>query len=872
MVLGAVAHGQSVAWNDPGQIPPEAAVSLDLVFTDCQPKGSVNLPAVSGLQFSGQPGRATSFSMINFQTSSSTTLTYTVQAGQSGRIKIPSFEVVTDKGRVAVPALSLDVTAGASQRTRQSNPLSPNFPFSPNPFQNQAPNPGSQVVPPDAVQASAQAEPRRPYIGEVFDVNYRVVMTGNRSGRVKTTPLWDVQNFTAEAWDRGQQIGPGGNQGLQFHTRAMVPKAGLFELPSIRQKLDIDTAAGGRSFFFTAPGSVEIEAVAAAVPIQVEPLPANAPAGFKGAVGQFVLESKMVPEQVGEGEPVTWTLTLRGTGNWPMGVELPARSVPNQIRTIQPKLRREFNGTEIFTGAIVEDLVMIPTQSGEFELPPVKFSYFDPKKKAFETLEAKPPKISVTRGAGGLALTTPPAGATASTGQTEKKAGVNPAGRPAQPLPYGEPALPREPLDGEGRGWAPWRADWVAGIGILPWLVLLWAWWRWAKKWAVFTDEEKTRKEALEAWKAAVASIRKDGENERARERALLIWQKAVAGTLGVEGATPSWGAIAQEIQTLSQGDQEVLAKCWELSENGLYGRNPNLDGGWCDQAEQLAMRIDLPKVSFWATFRLRNLAPWMVGALLLLAQATPLVAQQKPEEVKSSKEATKEDPLALYCAGSFAEAEKVWEKKLAENRRDPLVRNNLALAYYQIGDKERALAYGLSAYLLSPNTATVAWNTRIFAQGADQLDGAVLALWDDQGAAWLTSRFGVFGWQGILVLGIAASALSAGLGLASGYFEKKRRILFRLGAGTLLIGFLGVGGGGTALGIYGKLVDRDAVMIVDVEPLRSVPTEVEPQAEKAYPPGSIAHLEKSFLGWSKIRMPNQDAGWIRTEHLVPLY
>jgi len=872
IALGTAAYGQSVAWNNPGQIPSEAAAQLDLVFTDCQPKGSVNLPAVSGLQFSGQPGRATSFSMINFQTSSSTTLTYTVQAGQSGRIKIPSFEVVTDKGRITVPALSLDITAGAAQRSRQSNPMNPNFPFPPNPFQNQTPNPGSQVVPPDAVQASAEAEPRRPYIGEIFDVNYRVVMTGNRSGRVKTTPLWDVQNFTAEAWDRGQQIGPGGSQGLQFHTRAMVPKAGLFELPSIRQKLDIDTAAGGRSFFFTAPGSVEVEAVAAPVPIQVEPLPGNAPTGFKGAVGQFVLESKMVPEQVSEGEPVTWTLTLRGTGNWPMGVELPARSVPNQIRTIQPKLRREFNGTEIFTGAIVEDLVMIPTQSGEFELPPVKFSYFDPKKKAFETIEAKPPKISVTRGAGGLALTPPPAGSSASTGQPEKKMGVSPARQSAQPLSYGEAALPREPVDGKAGGWAPLRAGWVAGIGILPWLVLLLAWWQWAKKRAIFTDEERTRKEALDVWKNAVAAIRKDGEDERARERALLIWQKAVAETLGVEGATPSWGAIAQGIQTLSQLDQEELAKCWEDSENGLYGRNPNLNGGWCDQAEQLAMRIDLPKLSFWAAFRLRNLVPWMMGAFLVLAQVTPLVAEQKHEEVKSSKAATKEDPLSFYRAGNFAEAEKEWGKKLTENRRDPIVRNNLALAYYQMGDKERAMAYGLSAYLLSPETATVVWNTKIFAQGADQLDGAVLGLWEDQSAAWLTSRFGVFGWQGILVLGIATCALSVGLGLASGYFEKKRKILFRFATGTLVVGLLGVGGGSSALGIYGKLADRDAVMIVDVEPLRSVPTEVEPQAEKAYPPGSIAHLEKSFLGWSKIRMPNQDAGWIRSEHLVPLY
>ena len=188
------------------------------------------------------------------------------------------------------------------------------------------------------------------------------------------------------------------------------------------------------------------------------------------------------------------------------------------------------------------------------------------------------------------------------------------------------------------------------------------------------------------------------------------------------------------------------------------------------------------------------------------------------------------------------------------------------------MGDKERALAYGLSAYLISPETPTVGWNTRIFAQAADQLDSSVLGLWDDWGSAWLTSRFGVFGWQAILVLGSALCALGLGLGLAAGYFESWRKLYLRIGAGVLLLGIITGLTAGSALGVYGKLVDRSAVMIVDVEPLRSIPTEVEPQAEKAYPPGSIAHLEKSFLGWSKIRLPNQDSGWIRTEHLVPLY
>jgi hypothetical protein len=122
------------------------------------------------------------------------------------------------------------------------------------------------------------------------------------------------------------------------------------------------------------------------------------------------------------------------------------------------------------------------------------------------------------------------------------------------------------------------------------------------------------------------------------------------------------------------------------------------------------------------------------------------------------------------------------------------------------------------------------------------------------------------------MVAGNGLIAFGAGTLLASGYFAARRKILLLLGVCLVTSGIGAMSAAGVALATYGKLADRAAVMIVDVVPLRSVPTEVETQAEKAYPPGSIAHLEKQFLGWSKVRMPNQDAGWIRTEHLVPLY
>jgi tetratricopeptide (TPR) repeat protein len=854
-------RAQSVAWNDPGTLGANEPAQLELVFTDCQPSGSVNLPTVRGLDVLGQPGRATSFSMINFQTSTSTTLSYSVRATAEGRIQIPAFTVATDKGRMNVPALGLN--AGRSSSGQGRPQPNPGFPFSA----------GTSTPPPAAgnsikgvAQAEAAMEPRNPYVGEVFDVNYRVFITGNRSGRVKTTPLWDVQNFTAEAWDRGQQIGPGGSKGLQFHTRAMIPKAGTFEVPPIRQKLDIETGFGGASFFFTQPGSQEVEVSSDPIPVAVQALPSGAPAAFKGAVGQFSMESKMVPEQVNEGEPVTWTLTLRGTGNWPMGVELPSRTVPNQIRTIQPKLRRDFNGTEVFTGAIVEDLVMIPTQSGEFELPPVKFVYFDPKKKTYESIEAKPPKISVTKGAGGLSLSSSVPTSTTTATPTAKQP-IPQAVKPASPLQYGAPALPREPEEGWGRGFAPVGGGLLRLFCVLPWFLVLGAWWNWARRRAVMTDPERSRKEALVDWKRAVQTLRQPGENTTLRDKALLLWQKSVAGTFGVEGATPSWSDLSLVTVAIPEGDRGELAQCWGESEEVLYGRNRQLEEPWCDRAADLAARIDLPPLKFWEPLRPRNVFPWvaLVLAVVVLSGGGLCAADNKKAEKTI-------DPSALYREGNFAEAAKIWDERVKKSPADPVARNNLALAYFQLGDKERALAHGLSSYLLAPGSGATAWNARIFSSAANQLDPAISRLWEEKWASALTSIGGVLVWQGAMLLGVVFLALGAGIWLAAGYGIGGRKILFRLGSVVLLVGAGLAIAGGSALATYGKLADRGAVMIVDVAPLRSVPTEVEPQAEKAYPPGSIAHLEKNFLGWSKIRLPNHDTGWIRTENLVPLY
>jgi tetratricopeptide (TPR) repeat protein len=423
-------------------------------------------------------------------------------------------------------------------------------------------------------------------------------------------------------------------------------------------------------------------------------------------------------------------------------------------------------------------------------------------------------------------------------------------------------------LEGTGLGAAPIPAGWIRFLAVLPWLVLAGLWWRWAQQRAVLTDPERSRKEALLSWKTAVQLLRGGAESAEMREKSLLVWQKSVAGTLGVDAATPAWPEISAAAPTLQENDRADLEKCWLESDDALYGRNPSLNGDWCERATLIANRIDLPRLKVWEPLRPRNLLPWF-GVLLILALTLPTVAE---ESAAPAPPAQAEDPIRLYREGSFEKAGQIWGQAVRNDRTDPVSRNNLGLAWFQIGDKERALANGLSAYLVSPQTATVDWNMMIFADAADQLDPAIRRLLEETWSSWLTSKAGVFTWQLWLVVGSTVAALGVGLWLASGYFAWKRKLFFRLGSGVVFLGAALAFVAGSALGVYGKLSDRAAVMVVDMVPLRSVPTEVETQAEKAYPPGSIAHREKEFLGWSKVRMPNNDAGWIRTENLVPLY
>jgi hypothetical protein len=124
--------------------------------------------------------------------------------------------------------------------------------------------------------------------------------------------------------------------------------------------------------------------------LRVEPLPKEGkPLSFSGAIGQDLDFSGVVdPKSAEPGEPLNYTLSLKGRGNFD-AIVAPELNSTTGWKTYQPKENFEphdaagFGGTKTFEYTIV-------AKHDQTATPGAEFSYFDPAKKEYVTLTADP--------------------------------------------------------------------------------------------------------------------------------------------------------------------------------------------------------------------------------------------------------------------------------------------------------------------------------------------------------------------------------------------------------------------------------------------------------------------------------------------------
>ncbi len=153
--------------------------------------------------------------------------------------------------------------------------------------------------------------------------------------------------------------------------------------------------------FFNATGfkEVNVHLVSTPVKITVTPLPDKGkPEEFSGGVGSFTFNGKLDKQELSTDDVATLTLNISGSGNLKL-IEAPKLNLPNGINTYDPQIVDTITGrSTTISGSKIITYAITPHTTGDYEIPSIPFTYFNPQTGTYTTLHTQPFKLHVTPG------------------------------------------------------------------------------------------------------------------------------------------------------------------------------------------------------------------------------------------------------------------------------------------------------------------------------------------------------------------------------------------------------------------------------------------------------------------------------------------
>lgn len=245
---------------------------------------------------------------------------------------------------------------------------------------------------------------KRVYVNEQIPVTIKLYYQQEVQLQNIHYPEFNLANFLFEKFlepRRSMEVRNGQYYHLFIFTTNLQPiSSGEYDLDSITLQADrLVERQNNRinSFFYSNYDLVPLTVTAAPAVLQVLELPIDGkPADFSGAIGQFDLEVSITPESVQPGEPLTIRSKIFGQGNFNTVMGPIVKSVP-QFKYYDQQTVKVVgdSGTTTESREKVFEQVIIPVEAVQ-EIPPISFSYFDPIKEAYLTIEQPGLAIQMT--------------------------------------------------------------------------------------------------------------------------------------------------------------------------------------------------------------------------------------------------------------------------------------------------------------------------------------------------------------------------------------------------------------------------------------------------------------------------------------------
>ena len=344
-------------------------------------------PAFKGFQVVGGPNQSISNSWVNGKRSFSKTYTYFLTPERKGRLRIGQAQITVD-GEV-YKSVPIDITVTGAVK-----------------------NPGERdqdlVNIEDNLHLVAEISDRSPYLNEAITVIYKLYFRSPLS--ISNPREVDTPSFS-NFWSHiiripqlrvEQTTYKGESYNVVVWRKAVLypQKTGDLDVEPLTVRLNVEIPTRRRDFFGNRIyRPVQHTLTSGTRKLRVKELPENGkPTSFNGAVGQFELDLILSKESLKASESFQAQLKLSGQGNLKL-IQLPRLVLPGTMEVYEPEhteqVKTYLSGMR---GNIQDQYTVVPQYQGQYPIPPVEFSYFDPKQEVYKTLNTLELSIDVYDG------------------------------------------------------------------------------------------------------------------------------------------------------------------------------------------------------------------------------------------------------------------------------------------------------------------------------------------------------------------------------------------------------------------------------------------------------------------------------------------
>jgi len=333
-------------------------------------------PNLSNFSVLAGPSTSSSTSIINGKVSKETSYTYRLRSKKVGAFTIYPAKIRVKGKELQSNTLSIQVLKSSPKATSNTSP---------------------EAIAKRNVFVQLELSNSNPYVGEQVIASYKLYF----SQEVRSPELLETPTFTGfwhEEFDLGKNypISETYIKGKKFQVAVLkkmvlIPQhSGALSINPMELEVPVATPTNQRDFFGRRTSRiVNIICSTGKRMLEVKALPKqNMPMDFSGAVGSFEFTTKLDRDSIQTNESANLSLRVSGRGNLRM-IELPEFDVPIDIEAYEPKYKENINLEKFgLSGFKREEYLLIPRNKGVYKIGSVRFSYFNPSKEKYITVNS----------------------------------------------------------------------------------------------------------------------------------------------------------------------------------------------------------------------------------------------------------------------------------------------------------------------------------------------------------------------------------------------------------------------------------------------------------------------------------------------------